>query len=162
MDSNTNYSDSITSRRNILASSCAEGTGNLSNIYRSGQSILTEHLPQQSPVSKNAHSQVDAHSNSMSFPPFSGRDSILELGNCNSDSPSPTLFGVNIDSSGLLLPSNVPTYASPSIGPDSSSMPLGDSGFQNSLYSCVQDSSELLHNSGQVDPSNPTRTFVKV
>nr|APD15608.1 auxin response factor 8 protein [Siraitia grosvenorii] len=162
MDSNTNYSESITSRRNILASSCPEGTGNLSTIYRSGQSILTEQLPQQSPVSKNAQSQVDTHPNSMSFPPFSGRDSILELGNCNSDSPSPTLFGVNIDSSGLLLPSNVPTFASPSIGPDSSSMPLGDSGFQNSLYSCVQDSSELLHNSGQVDPSNPTRTFVKV
>ncbi|XP_022957396.1 auxin response factor 8-like [Cucurbita moschata] len=161
MDSNSNYPESISSRRNIIASSCAEGTGNLSNIYRSGQSILTEQLPQQSPVSKNAHSPVDAHPNSMSFP-FSGRDSILELGNCNSDSPSPTLFGVNIDSSGLLLPSNVPTYASPSIAPDSTSMPLGDSGFQNSLYNCVQGSSELLHNSGQVDPSNPTQTFVKV
>ncbi len=41
-------------------------------------------------------------------------------------------------------------------------MPLGDSGFQNSLYSSVQDSSELLHSAGQVDPPTPSPTFVKV
>ncbi|KAJ6421198.1 hypothetical protein OIU84_028553 [Salix udensis] len=37
-----------------------------------------------------------------------------------------------------------------------------DSGFQNSLYGCGQDSSELLPNAGQMDPPTPSRTFVKV
>ncbi|KAK8320793.1 hypothetical protein V6Z12_A12G059900 [Gossypium hirsutum] len=38
---------------------------------------------------------------------------------------------------------------------------LGDSSFQNPLYGCMQDSSEL-QNRGQVDPPTPTPTFVKV
>ncbi|CBI27335.3 unnamed protein product, partial [Vitis vinifera] len=41
-------------------------------------------------------------------------------------------------------------------------MPLGASGFQGSLFGCVQDPSELLQNAGQVDPPTPSRTFVKV
>jgi hypothetical protein len=86
----------------------------------------------------------------------------MEAENCSSDAQNPTLFGANIDSSGLLLPTTVPRYSTSSIDADVSSMPLGDSGFQNSLYGCVQDSSELLSNAGQMDPPTPSGTFVKV
>lgn len=77
------------------------------------------------------------------------------------DTQNQALFGASIDSSGLLLPitvSNVTTTCA-----DISSMPLGmNSGYQNSLYGYVQDSSELLHNAGQNDPPNASHSFVKV
>lgn len=161
MDPSTKFSTSITPRQNMVGSLCSEGSGNILNFSRVGQSMLAEQLPQQSWPPKYTHSQVNAFANSMSHSPYHGKDATEEPENCNSDSQNPTLFGVNIDSSGLLLPATVSAYAT-SVDADVSSMPLGDSGFQNSLYSSVQDSSELLHSAGQVDPPTPSPTFVKV
>ncbi|CAK7338823.1 unnamed protein product [Dovyalis caffra] len=162
MDSSSKFSSTTTPMQNMLGSLCTEGSGNLLDFTRAGQSTLTEQLPQQSWVPKYAHQDVHAFANSLSLPrPYPEKDPPMEAENC-SDAQNPTLFGVNIDSSGLLLPTTVPRYSSSSIDADVSSMPLGDSGFQNSLYGCVQDSSELLSNAGQMDPPTPSRTFVKV
>ncbi|KAJ9172899.1 hypothetical protein P3X46_016092 [Hevea brasiliensis] len=166
MDSNTKYSASTTPIQNMLGSMCAEGSGNLLDFTRTGQSTLTtltEQLPQQSWVPKYAHSQVNAYTNSLSLPrPYPEKDPAMEPESCNLDAQNHTNFGVNIDSSGLLLPTTLPRYASSTVDADVSSMPLGDSGFQNSIYGGVQDSSELLPSAGQVDPPTPSRTFVKV
>uniref|UniRef100_F6HFY5 Auxin response factor n=1 Tax=Vitis vinifera TaxID=29760 RepID=F6HFY5_VITVI len=163
-DSNTKFS-SITpsSMQNMLGSMCPEGSGNLLNFSRTtGQSMLSEQPPQQPWATKFTHSQFNAFANSTSLPPFTGKDAAVEPENCNLDAQNHTLFGVNIDSSGLLLPTTVPSFGSSSVDADVSSMPLGASGFQGSLFGCVQDPSELLQNAGQVDPPTPSRTFVKV
>ncbi|KAB1211098.1 Auxin response factor 8 [Morella rubra] len=161
MDPSTKFSASMSPGQNIPSSVCPEGSGNFLNFSRVGQSMLAEQVPQQSWATKYTQSQVNAFANSMSHSPYSRKDATEEPENCNAGSQNPTLFGVNIDSSGLLVPATVPTFAT-SVDADMSSMPLGDSGFQNSLYGAVQDSSELLQSAGQVDPPTPSRTFVKV
>lgn len=156
-DSSSKFSASSTPRQNMLGTLCPEGSGNLLSISRAGRSMPTEQLPQQSWAPKYANTQVNDFTNSMSFPPFNEKDNAVEQENCNSDSQNPTLFGVNIESSGLLFPTTAPSFATSSNDADMP-MPLGDSGFQSSLYGCMQDSSELLHSVGQADPP----TFVKV
>ncbi|KAJ6738464.1 AUXIN RESPONSE FACTOR 8 [Salix koriyanagi] len=163
VDSSSKFSATNAPMQNMLGSLCSEGSVNLLDFSRAGQSTLTEQLPQQSWVPKYAHQEVNAFANSISLPrTYPEKDPSMEAENCSSDAHNPTLFGANIDSSGLLLPTTVPRYSTSSIDADVSSMPLGDSGFQNSLYGCVQDSSELLSNAGQMDPPTPSRTFVKV
>ncbi|KAJ6960707.1 hypothetical protein D5086_031220 [Populus alba] len=156
MDSSPKFTVSTTPMQNMLGSLCTEGSGNLLDFTRAGQSTLTEQLPQQSWVPKYAHHDVNAFSNSLSLPrTYPEKDLSVEAENCNPDAQNPTFFG-------LLLPTTVPRYPTSTVDTDVSSIPLGDSGFQNSLYGCVQDSSELLPNAGQMDPPTPSRTFVKV
>lgn len=156
-NSSTKFPASIASPsiQNMLGSLCPDGSGSL-------LALTGEQPPQQPWASKFPHSQVHAFSDSTSLPPYPGKEAVEEPENCSLDTQNRTLFGVNIDSSGLLLPTTVPTYGISSIDADVSSIPLGGSGFQGSLYDCVQDSSELLNGAGQVDPPTPNRTFVKV
>ncbi|KAK0597560.1 hypothetical protein LWI29_026493 [Acer saccharum] len=161
MDSSSEISASITPMQNMLGS-LPEETGSLLNFSRTGQPMHNDQLTQQSWGQKYARSEVHAFLNSVSQPSsYSGKDAVVEPENCNSDAQTSTLFGFNIDSAGLLLPTTVSSFNT-SVDPDMSSMPLGDSGFHNSLYGCMQDSSELLHNAGQVDQLTPSKTFVKV
>ncbi|GAU32060.1 hypothetical protein TSUD_214150 [Trifolium subterraneum] len=162
LDSGMKFTASASPSQNMLGSLCSEGSGNLLNLSRSGHSMLTEQLPQQSWDSKYSPSQVDGIGNSMSHVQYSGRDTAIVPPHCNSDSQNSVLFGVNIDSSGLLLPTTVPRYTTASADADASTMPLGESGFQGSPYPCMQDSSELLQSAGQVDAQNQMPTFVKV
>ncbi|XP_075659237.1 auxin response factor 8-like [Castanea sativa] len=129
MDPSTKFSKFISPRQNMVSSLCPEGSSNILNFSRVGQSMLAEQLPQRSWAPKYSHSQVDAFANSMSHSPYPGKDATEE----------PEIFDADV-----------------------SSMPLGDTGFQNSLYSSVQVSSELLNSAGQVDPPTPSQTFVKV
>ncbi|KAK3218676.1 hypothetical protein Dsin_012646 [Dipteronia sinensis] len=161
MDSSSEISASITPMQNMLGS-LPEGTGSLLNFSRTSQPMHNDQLTQQSWGQKYARSEVHAFLNSVSQPSsYSGKDAVVEPENCNSDAQTSTLFGFNIDSAGLLLPTTVSSFNT-SVDADMSSMPLGDSGFHNSLYGCMQDSSELLHNAGQVDQPTPSKTFVKV
>ncbi|KAK3027582.1 hypothetical protein RJ639_042258 [Escallonia herrerae] len=163
-DSSPKFSASITpsSMQNMLGSLSAEGSGNLLNFSRTGQSMLGEQPSQQSWVSKFAHAQVNSPSSAVSVPPYHGKDTAAEQETCSLDAHNQGLLCANIDSSGLLLPTTVSSIRTSSNDADMSSMPLGASGFQNSLYGFMQDSSELLHSGGQVDPPNPSRTYVKV
>ncbi|KAL1308312.1 hypothetical protein HN51_050250 [Arachis hypogaea] len=162
VDGSMKFEGSGSPGQNMLGSLCPEGSSNLLNLSRGGQSIPTEQLPQQSWPPKYTPLQVNAFSNSMSHVQYSGKDIAVASPHRNSDAQNPTLFGVNIDSSGLLLPTTVPHYTTSSADTDASTMPLGDSGFQGPLYGCMQDSSELMQSAGQVDPQNQTPTFVKV
>lgn len=162
LDSSSKFSASIvTPRQNVLGSLCPEGSGHLLNLTRAGPSLLPDQLPPQSWTAKYAHPQVNAFANSMSLPPYPGKDTTMEQENSNSVSQNPTRFVVNVESSGLLLPTIVPNFAT-SRNADVSSMPLGDSGYRSSLYNSMQDSSESLHGTEQIDAPNTARTFVKV
>ncbi|KAI3462267.1 hypothetical protein Pfo_018930 [Paulownia fortunei] len=148
--------------QNMLGSLCPEGSGSLLNFSRTGQPILNEQSPQQSWVAKFAQSPVSGCSNSKSLPPYSGKDASIEQETCSLDVQNQALFGANVDSSGLLLPTTVSNIDTSSVHADTFSMPLGSSGYQSPLYGYVQDSSDMLHSTGQVDQPTPTRTFVKV
>nr|ANI70182.1 auxin response factor ARF10 [Salvia miltiorrhiza] len=132
--------------QNMLGSLCPEGSsGNLVNSSRAGQATLDEQSPQHSWVAK-----------------YSGKDASMEQENCTLDvQDHQSLFGASVDS-GLLLPTTVSRVSTSSVQADMFPMPLGSSGFQSPLYSYVQDSSDLLHNTGQVDQPTPDRIFVKV
>ncbi|MED6151241.1 Auxin response factor 8 [Stylosanthes scabra] len=161
VDSSIKFEASGSPGQNMLGSLCPEGSSNLLNISQGGQSIPAE-LPQQSWPPKYTPMQVNAFGNSVSHVQYSGKDIAVASLHRNSDTQNPTLFGVNIDSSGLLLPATVPHYTTSSADTDTSTMPLGDSGYQGPLYSCMQDSSELMQSAGQVDPQNQMPIFVKV
>ena len=137
--------------QNMLGSLSAEETGNILSFLRTGQSLPNE-PSQHLLMSKCTHLQANTSTNSVSLPPYPGKDAGVEQKNCSLDAQNHAFFGPHNDS-GLLLPTTLST-AGTSVNADVSSMPLEASGFQGSLYGCMQDSSELLH--------NPTRTFVKV
>ncbi|XP_057751715.1 auxin response factor 8-like [Arachis stenosperma] len=162
VDSSMKFEASGSPGQNMLGSLCPEGSSNLLNLSRGGHSIPTEQSPQQSWPAKYTPMQVNAFGNSMSHVQYSGKDIAVASPHRNSDTQNPTLFGVNIDSSGLLLPATVPHYTTSSADTDASTIPLGNSGYQGPLYACMQDSSELMQSAGQVDPQNQTPTFVKV
>ncbi|XP_017247345.1 auxin response factor 8 isoform X2 [Daucus carota subsp. sativus] len=161
-DANSKTSASISpNMQNMLGSLSSEGSGNLMNFTRNGQSMIAEQPAQQSWVSKFASSQVHT-SASLSLPPYPGKAAAVEQESSSLDAQNQALFGSNIDSSGLLLPTTVSSHNTSSIDADIPSIPLGTSGFHNSLYGYMQDSSELLHSAGHVDPPTPSSTFVKV
>lgn len=164
LDSNIKFPASVPSGQNMLGSLCPEGTGNLlnlSSLTRSGQSLMNEQLPQQSWTPKYGNMQVNAFGSAMSHAQYSGKDSAIVPPHCDSDAQNHTLSGVNIDSSGLLLPTTVPNYTASTTDTGASTQ-LGESGFQGSLYACMQDSSSFLQNAEQIDPQNQNPTFVKV
>ncbi|KAJ1422506.1 auxin response factor 8-like [Sesbania bispinosa] len=152
LDSSIKFPASVSLELNMLSSLCHEGSGSPLNLSRSGQSLLAEQLPQQPWTAKYAPEQVNTFSSTVSHAQYFGKDSAVVPPHCNSDAQNSTLFGVNIESSGLLLPTTVPGYTTSSADTDASTMPLGEAGFHNSLYVCMQDSSELLQSAGQVDP----------
>ncbi|XP_077247030.1 auxin response factor 12-like [Tasmannia lanceolata] len=160
-DSNGTFSSSVTptSIQSMLGSLCPEGNANLLNFSRIGQSVMNEQN-QQPWVPKLMMPQVSPFGNTVSLPPFPGKDGgAMEPQNCSPDSQTHSFFGINIDSS--LLPSQVPNLSSASIDTDVSAMSYAASSYQSSMYGCIDDSPGLLRNNpGQVDPA--TRTFVKV
>ncbi|KAK9064966.1 hypothetical protein SSX86_016349 [Deinandra increscens subsp. villosa] len=136
MDLSPKFTSNISppSMQNMLGSG---GTSNLAGCSRTGQTVVTEHQSKQQPwVSKFGQPQVSTSSTSPS----------VDQESSSMDAQKHGLFSsINIDSSGLMLPT---------IDNDLSTMPSSPaSGIQN--FSYMQDSSELLQ-------SNPNRTFVKV
>ncbi|KAL6993314.1 Auxin response factor 8 [Sarracenia purpurea var. burkii] len=158
--SKTDFTDSNAKFSNMLGSVCAEGGGNIFNFLRTGQSMLSE--PSQLPmVPKFTHLQSNSSANSVSLPPYPGKDAVVGQENCSLDAQNHALFDANVDS-GLLLPTTLSRMGTTSVNADASAMPLGASGLRSSLYGCIQDSSELSNSAAKLDPPTPTRTFVKV
>ncbi|CAN1160795.1 Auxin response factor 8 [Linum perenne] len=165
IDSNAKFGSTSTIQ-NMLGSLCPEtGSGNLLDLTRTGQPSMTDPQLSQEPwVPKYVQAQANAFTTSVSHPHlYPDKDPATKLGNgSNNEAHSPNNFGMNIESSGLLLPTTVRRVATTSSSdPDVSSMPLsGEAGFQNSLYH--QDSSEFLPGTGQLDSLEAGPTFVKV
>ncbi|XP_077231469.1 auxin response factor 12-like [Tasmannia lanceolata] len=158
-DTNGAFSSAITptSISSMLGSLGPEESANHLNLSRNGQSIMIEQ-PQQPWVPKLMMPQVSSFGNTVSLPPFPGKEGAMDPQNYTPDSQTHTLFGANIDSS--LLPTQVPNLSSVSIDTDVSAMRYATSCYQSSMYGCINDSSSLLQDPGQVEPA--TRTFVKV
>lgn len=161
-DSSGKFSASVapSSMQNVLGSLCSDGSGNLMNFSRTTQNMLNDQPPQQSWVSKFSP-QVNTCSSSVSLPPYPRKDDPGQQEACGLDTHNQALYGSNIDSSALLLPTTVSSIGASSIEAGMSSLPIGDSGFQSPLYGYMQDSAELLHGAGQDSPTQ-TGTFVKV
>ncbi|CAN8232741.1 unnamed protein product [Cochlearia groenlandica] len=142
-------------QQNNSASPVSTDGNNLLNFSITGHSVLPEPLTTEG-WSAKASSNA-AFTEPLSLPQtYPGKNLALQPGN------SASLFGVDSDS-GLFLPSTVPGFASASGDAEASPMSLTDSGFQNSLYGCMQDTThELLHGAGQINPSSQTKNFVKV
>lgn len=148
--------------QNMLGSFCPEGSGNnLLNFSRTGQPTTNEEPSQHSWVQKFGNSPVSGGSNSKMVSPYSGNEASIEQETSNLDVQTQALFGANIDSC-LLLPTTVSNIGTSSVQDNMFNMPLGASGYQSPLYGQVQDSSEILHNTGQVDQPAQSRSFVKV
>ncbi|CAD5314079.1 unnamed protein product [Arabidopsis thaliana] len=111
--------------------------------------------------------------NAVSLPPFpGGRECSIEQEGSASDPHSHLLFGVNIDSSSLLMPNGMSNLRSIGIeGGDSTTLPFTSSNFNNDFSgnlamttpsSCI-DESGFLQSSENLGSENPqSNTFVKV
>lgn len=143
--------------QNLLSSIGPEGSGNLLNFSRIGEPVLNEQSPQQSWMSRFTQSPANGCSSPKTCAPFSGKDASVELESGSLDVQTHALFGANIDSSAILLPTTAPVA-----GTVHANMQSGPSGYQNPLYGCVQDSSDVLQNTGELDQPTDTRAFVKV
>lgn len=148
-DTGTNFPQSLPTMQNVMGNLCPEGNANLLTFSRT-EPIVSEGQ-HQSWDPKFSASNATTFSNTV--PPFLGKDTSLETEHCNVDSQNHTLFGVHIDPSPFL-----PT-AVPNIDNDIT-IPYGNPCFQNSLYGCVDETTSLLHSTGETDQQN--RTFVKV
>ncbi|XP_010551627.1 PREDICTED: auxin response factor 8-like isoform X2 [Tarenaya hassleriana] len=150
-------------QQNSAAPSSSADGSNLLNFSITGEPLMAEQLPSQVWSPKHAHSAATTFSEPLPLQQggYTGKSTALEPGNSNPNSQNPSIFGVDTDS-GLFLPTTVPRYATLSADADTSSMSVTDSGFQNSLYSCMQNAPELLHGAGDINTSNQTENFVKV
>ncbi|XP_076894539.1 auxin response factor 8-like isoform X2 [Bidens hawaiensis] len=149
MDPSAKFTSTITpsSMQNMLGSLNSEGSSNLLSFSR------TEHQPnEQSWVSRFTQTQPNVSTGSPSVLPYPKKPTGVDPETSSLDPPNPGLFGgSSIDSTGLLLPTTV-----------SPETDLTTNIQNTSYFGYMQDSSELLNHTGQIDPPNPNRTFVKV
>lgn len=158
-DSSTKFATTASPMQQNSASPASGDGSNLLNFSITGQSVLPEQLTTEGWSPKAPNTFSEPLSLTQAYP---GKSLALEPGNPNLNPQNPSLYGVDPDS-GLFLPSTVPRFASSSGDAEASPMSLTDSGFQNSLYGCMQDTThELLHGAGQINPSTQTKNFVKV
>ncbi|XP_076954152.1 auxin response factor 8-like isoform X2 [Bidens hawaiensis] len=149
MDPSAKFTSTITpsSMQNMLGPLNSEGSSNLLSFSR------TEHQPnEQSWVSRFTQTQPNVSTGAPSVLPYPKKPTGVDPETSSLDPPNPGLFGgSNIDSTGLLLPTTV--------SPETDLI----TNIQNTSYfGYMQDSSELLNHTRQIDPPNPNRTFVKV
>ncbi|XP_058098616.1 auxin response factor 6-like [Magnolia sinica] len=174
----------------ILGSFSQNDTSHLLNLPRNNSLIpsssawLPKQVTVESTLSSGAQSvlpQVDqlgppqpnVSQHSVSLPPFLGRECSVDQEG-SADPQNHLLFGVNIDSSALLMQNNMSSLRGVSSETDSTTLPFSASSFLSgagtdfplnlamTTSSCLDESGFLQSpdNVGQVNP--PTRTFVKV
>ncbi|KAG6384491.1 hypothetical protein SASPL_155689 [Salvia splendens] len=173
----------------LLSSVTQEEASNLLNVSRSNNLLSSSGWPTKrvalDPLSSGIPSQTispqadqlgllnsNATSNPVSLPPFPSRDCLMEQ-EANNDPHNHFLFGVNIDSSSLLMPNGLSNLKAVS-EPDNAAMTFASSSYMTSSgadyslnptvtsSSFIDDSGFLISNDngGHNDPSD--RTFVKV
>lgn len=174
----SNVKGNMSSPLHSLLSSVSQDEGStLHNVHRSSNLLSSSGWPTKrvalDPLSLS--SNTSATSNAVSLPPFPGSREYLMEQEVNNDAHNNFLFGVNIDSSSLLMPnpmSNLKavvsesdnatmTFASPSYMTSSGAdYPLNPTGTSSS---CIDESGFLMStDNGCHDNNAPNRTFVKV
>ncbi|XP_029116087.1 auxin response factor 12 isoform X2 [Elaeis guineensis] len=159
-DSSVNFSTVMTSGcvQSMLGSAYPEGSSNILDVARLGQPMMSEQN-QQTWEPKFTMSQSTTFGNTILLPSFPGKGGSMGTENSSLDMQNHTLFGVNIDSSSLLSHA-VPSLRPISITNDISTMTYASSSLQNSIYGGLKESSAVLQNAEEADPT--TKTFVKV
>ncbi|KAM0959159.1 hypothetical protein ACFX2I_024315 [Malus domestica] len=170
----------------MLGSLSQDGTSHLLNLSGSNSAISSSLLAKQTtgepqlssgaaqcvlPQVEQLRTPQSSFSEITALPPFPGREYSAFQG--GTDPQSNLLFGVNIDSSSLMLHNGIPNLRNIGNGNDSVSVPFGASNYASgtgndfplnsdmTTSSCV-DESGFLQSSENVDQVNPTGTFVKV
>ncbi|CAM0145883.1 unnamed protein product [Urochloa decumbens] len=161
-DPNVNSSSFISSssNENMLESNFLQGSSKCVDLSRFNQPVVSEQQQQQ----QQAWKQKFMGSQSMSFggsvslnSPTSKDGSVDNKG--GRDVQNQSLFSPQVDNSSLLY-NMVPNLTSNVADNNISAIPSGSTYLQNPMYGCLDDSSGLLQNTGENDPT--TRTFVKV
>ncbi|KAF8769231.1 hypothetical protein HU200_006737 [Digitaria exilis] len=161
-DPNVNSSSFISSssNENMLESNFLQGSSKCVDLSRFNQPVASEQQQQQ----QQAWKQKFMGSQSMSFggsgslnSPTSKDGSVDNK--VSRDVQNQSLYSPQVDSSSLLY-NMVPNLTSNVADNNISAIPSGSTYLQNPMYGCLDDSSGLLQNTGENDPT--TRTFVKV
>ncbi|KAI3466849.1 hypothetical protein Pfo_023512 [Paulownia fortunei] len=135
----------------------------LSGCVSQGMSPQIDHL---------GPSRPNVTQNPVSLPPFPGREFLIEQG--SNDPQNHFLFGVNIDSSSLLMQSGISNFKGISSDSDNATRAFGSSSYMSSpgadhslkptvtSDSCIEESG-FLQSLEKVEHANPSNnTFVKV
>ncbi|KAL1560477.1 ADP-ribosylation factor, Arf Arf6, variant 2 [Salvia divinorum] len=173
----------------LLSSVTQEEASNLLNVSRSNNLLSSSGWPTKrvalDPLSSGISSQAispqadqlglsnsNATSNPVSLPPFPGRECLMEQ-EANNDPHNHFLFGVNIDSSSLLMPNGMSNLKAVSER-DNAAMGFASSSYMTSSgadysinptvtsSSCIDDSGFLISNENGGHNDLSDRTFVKV
>ncbi|KAJ0017493.1 hypothetical protein Pint_10970 [Pistacia integerrima] len=137
--------------------------------------LFTSGAPQcvLSQVEQLVPPQTNISQNSISLPPFPGRECSIDQEG-SADPQSHLLFGVNIEPSSLLMQNEMSSLGGVGSNSDSTTIPFASSNYMSTAGTdfsinpaitpsgCIDESGFLQspENVGQVNP--PTRTFVKV
>jgi hypothetical protein len=165
-DPNMNSSSFISSssNENMLESNFLQGSSKSMDLPRFNQSVLSgqqqqqQQQQQQAWKQKKLGSQLMPFGGSVSLNSPTGKDGSVE-NKIGHDVQNQSLFSPQVDSSSLLY-NMVPNLTSNVADNNISTVPSGSTYLQNAMYGCRDDSSSLLQNTRESDPT--TRTFVKV
>ncbi|KAL5650607.1 hypothetical protein ACJX0J_041416, partial [Zea mays] len=159
-DPNVNSSSFISSssNENMLESNFLQGSSKSVDLSRFNQPVVSEQQQQQAWKQKFICSQSMSFGGSVSLNSPTTKDGPVD-NKIGRDVQNQTLFSPQVDSSSLLY-NMVPNLTSNVADNNISTIPSGSTYLQSPMYGCLDDSSGLLQNTGENDPT--TRTFVKV
>ncbi|KAL5215622.1 hypothetical protein ABZP36_007023 [Zizania latifolia] len=159
-DPNVNSTSFITSSSsdNMLDSNFLQGSSKAVDLSRFNQPVASEQQQQQAWKQKFMGSQSMSFGGSVLHNSPISKDGSVEK-KVGRDVQNQTLFSPQVDSSSLLY-NMVPNLTSNVADNNLSAIPSGSNYLQNPIYGCLDDSSSLLQNTGENDPT--TRTFVKI
>ncbi|CAL5029370.1 unnamed protein product [Urochloa decumbens] len=160
-DPNANSSSFISSssNENMLESNFLQGSSKCVDLSRFNQPVVSEQQQQQQAwKQKFMGSQSMSFGGSVSLNSPTSKDGSVD-NKVGRDVQNQSLFSPQVDNSSLLY-NMVPNLTSNVADNNISAIPSGSTYLQNPMYGCLDDSSGLLQNTGENDPT--TRTFVKV
>lgn len=163
-DPNVNTSSFISSSSNesMLESNFLQGSSKSVDLSRFNHPAASEQQQQQQQQvawkQKFMGSQSMSFGGSVSLNSPTSKDGSID-NKIGRDVQNQSLFSPQVDSSSLLY-NMVPNMTSNVADNNISAIPSGSTYLQNPMYGCLDDSSGLLQNTGENDPT--TRTFVKV
>ncbi|KAG2575577.1 hypothetical protein PVAP13_7KG382600 [Panicum virgatum] len=159
-DPNVNSSSYISSsiHENMLESNFLQGSSKCVDLSRFNQPLVSEQQQQQAWKQKFMGSQSMSFGGSGSLNSPTSKDGSVD-NKVGHDGQNQSLFSPQVDNSSLLY-NMVPNLTSNVADNNISAIPSGSTYLQNPTYGCLDDSSGLLQNTGENDPT--TRTFVKV
>ncbi|KAG2575578.1 hypothetical protein PVAP13_7KG382600 [Panicum virgatum] len=158
-DPNVNSSSYISSsiHENMLESNFLQGSSKCVDLSRFNQPLVSEQQQQQAWKQKFMGSQSMSFGGSGSLNSPTSKDGSVD-NKVGHDGQNQSLFSPQVDNSSLLY-NMVPNLTSNVADNNISAIPSGSTYLQNPTYGCLDDSSGLLQNTGENDPT--TRTFVK-